>query len=350
VEGSALIDGRLALLAKPERFELMRRPVLEPSAHDVLIRVHACGICGSDLKMYAGTHAFLRPPLILGHELYGTVERVGLEAAAAGVQVGDSVCVFPPVGCGECFHCRSDNPQLCEQMEFFGGQRPGGLADYILVPSTNALPIPDDVPEESRVLIEPLSVAVHGVARGLVEQDERAVVLGAGAIGLFTALVLRARGLDDILVLDPRAARRERAGRFGFPTADPTGTDLRSIVADRVRPEGADCVFECVGSGETIAAALRSTRKGGRAVVLGNAPPVLELDGLTLQRGDRSLVGVLMYARRDFEESMRLLAGGLLADADPAQITDRFPLDDVGNAFRAAKSGLIAGLRVVVES
>jgi threonine dehydrogenase-like Zn-dependent dehydrogenase len=299
--------------------------------------------------MYAGTHAFLRPPLILGHELYGTLVSVGEAVADVTPAIGASVCVFPPVGCGACFHCRSGNAQLCEAMEFFGGQRPGGLAEHIVVPIENVLAIDGAVPEGQRVLIEPLSVGVHGVVRGQVEPGEQAVVLGAGAIGLFTALVLRARGLENALVVDPLATRRSRAERLGFATADPAEGPLTRIVADRIRVEGADCVFECVGSAETIGDAMASTRKGGRTVIVGNAPPVLEIDGLVLQRGDRSLVGVLMYTRDDFEEAMRLLAAGLLSGLEPGQLTDRFDLDSVGDAFRAAKDGSIVGLRAVID-
>jgi threonine dehydrogenase-like Zn-dependent dehydrogenase len=120
-------------------------------------------------------------------------------------------------------------------------------------------------------------------------------------------------------------------------------------VAELVRPEGADVVFECVGSGETISSALASTRKGGRAVVVGNAPASLEIDGLALQRGDRSLVGVLMYERGDFIEAMDLLADGLLQALPDESLVQRFSLDDVGTAFSTSKDGTLSALRAVVQ-
>jgi threonine dehydrogenase-like Zn-dependent dehydrogenase len=124
---------------------------------------------------------------------------------------------------------------------------------------------------------------------------------------------------------------------------------LADTVADRIRPEGADVVFECVGSEETIRAALASTRNGGRAVLVGNAPPVVPIDGLALQRGDRSLVGVLMYDRGDLVVGMEMLAGGLLAALPEDALVHPFSLDHVGDAFAAAKDGSIAAVRAVVR-
>ena len=339
-------DGRFAMLVAPSEFCVDRRPADDPARGEARLRVRDCGVCGSDLKMWSGTHAFLRPPLLLGHEIYGQVEAVG--EATQHLRLGADVVVFPAVGCGACFHCVGGHPQLCADMRFHGGQLPGGLAEHLIVAETNLLPVPPGIPEPQRVLIEPLAVGVHAVSRGAAEAGECAVVLGAGAIGLFTALVARARGLD-VLVFEPSAARRERAAKLGLQAVDADDTPVRDVVADLVRPEGADIVFECVGSGKTIAAALSATRKGGRAVVVGNAPPTVEIDGLELQRGDRSLVGVLMYERADFIDAMDLLAGGLLATLPETSIVQRFTLDDVDSAFATSKDGTLTALRAVIQ-
>jgi threonine dehydrogenase-like Zn-dependent dehydrogenase len=129
----------------------------------------------------------------------------------------------------------------------------------------------------------------------------------------------------------------------------PRETPLADAVAERILPEGADVVFECVGSEETINAALAATRKGGRAVVVGNAPATVELDGLALQRGDRSLVGVLMYDRQDLVDAIELLEGGLLGELPEDDVVQPFTLDDVGDAFAAAKDGTLDAVRAVVR-
>jgi threonine dehydrogenase-like Zn-dependent dehydrogenase len=339
-------DGRYAMLVAPAEFSLDRRPAETPASNEIRLRVRDCGVCGSDLKMWAGTHAFLRPPLLLGHEIYGRVEALG--EGAETFAVGADVVVFPAVGCGACFHCLRGQPQLCADMRFHGGQLPGGLAEHLIVAEQNLLPVPEGIPDLQRVLIEPLAVGVHAVTRAQAEAGETAVVLGSGAIGLFTALVAQARGLD-VLVIEPSAPRRARAALLGLPAVDVGSSSVEQIVAELVRAEGADVVFECVGTNETISSALTSTRKGGRAVVVGNAPAALQIDGLALQRGDRSLVGVLMYERGDFIEAMDLLANGLLQALPEESLVQRFSLDDVGTAFSTSKDGTLSALRAVVQ-
>ena len=340
-------DGRYAMLEAPKHFAVGTRTVPVPGEGEVRLRVHDCGVCGSDLKMWAGTHAFLRAPLLLGHEIYGTVDELG--AGTNGIPAGSPVVVFPAVGCGACFHCRRDQPQLCADMRFFGGQLPGGLAEHVLIPEENLIVVPDAVPDHQSVLIEPLGVGVHAVARAQIEPGETAVVLGAGAIGLFTALVARAHGSEAVLVGEPSAARRSRAEMLGLETFDTGTTSVAEAVAERIRPEGADIVFECVGSEETINTALAATRKGGRTIVVGNAPATVQIDGLALQRGDRSLVGVLMYDKGDLVEGMNMLADGLLGALPADTIVEAFSLDDVGAAFAAAKDGTFDAVRVVVR-
>lgn len=339
------MTGRVAVLTAAEHFELQRSEPPSPLDEQILVRVRECGICGSDLKMWAGTHAFMRPPIVMGHEIIGVVEASG---NGNSLKPGTPVTVFPPVGCGQCLHCLTGHEQLCESMEFFGGQRLGGLADYVLAPKTHVFEVPETITPELRVLIEPLSVAVHGVERGAPRPGDLCAVIGAGAIGLFTALVLRARGFDDVVVAEPLATRRTLAERAGLAVFDPSGADGASELRARTRPEGADVVFECVGSATTIGTALEASRKGGRAVVVGNAPEKLQIDGLALQRGDRTLVGVLMYDRADFHTAMELLADGLLDGLDGDALVARYELERVGDAFAAAKSGRMEALKAVI--
>lgn len=336
---------RTAVLTAVEQFDVRALDLPVPGPGEIVVRVDECGICGSDLKMWSGTHAFMRPPIVMGHEVCGTIAAVGDEVM---LELGSPVTVFPPVGCGDCFHCLGGREQLCERMRFLGGQLAGGLATHLVAPASHVLAIPPGVPAPLRVLIEPLSVAVHGVGRGAPVPGERAVVIGAGAIGMFTALVLRTRGLQDVVVVEPREQRRARAASLGFAVIDPGECDVRAAISRLVRPEGADCVFECVGSEATIGLALACTRKGGRTVVVGNAPAVLTVDGLLLQRGDRSLIGVLMYDIADFGEAMRLLEQGLLQDLPVDDLIARYTLEQAESAFRDAASGGFEALKAVL--
>jgi threonine dehydrogenase-like Zn-dependent dehydrogenase len=347
VAGGHLADARFAVLEAPKQFIIDRAAIRTPLEDEVRVRVHDCGVCGSDLKMWAGTHAFLRPPLLIGHEVYGTVDEPG--SGTNGLDPGTPVVVFPPIGCGNCHHCRASQPQLCADMQFVGGQLPGGLAEYLHVPAKNLISVPQEIRRHERVLVEPLAVGVHAVARAEVAPGEMAVVIGSGAIGLFTALAALAKGASPVLVGELSAPRRARAEALGLDAFDAGAISVSDAVAARIRPEGADVVFECVGSQATIGAALAATRKGGRAVLVGNAPASIQIDGLALQRGDRSLVGVLMYDRSDLLAAMEMLANGLLEALGEDDVVQPYGLDEVGAAFEAAKDGSVGAVRAVVR-
>jgi L-iditol 2-dehydrogenase len=334
---------RFALLDEPTHFVVDER-ALEPQDGDRIVRVTECGVCGSDLKMYSGLHPIFKPPLILGHEFYGTVEGDG-----GTIPAGTEVAIYPPVGCGHCYHCSRGLEYLCAEMRFYGGEFQGGLSDRVAVREQNLLPIPDGVPREQRVLIEPLSVAVHAAARAAVSPGEAALVMGAGPIGLLTALVLQKQGaVGSLAIADLSVERLEKAQRFGLETVDVNERQLIDYVHEDVRPEGVDVVLECIGSVPTIQQALSLTCKGGRVIHVGNGSPELTLDGVFLQRGERSLVGVLMYAREDFLTAMELLASGLLDGLPPEDLVQRFTLDRVSDVFHGLKDGSIHALKASI--
>jgi threonine dehydrogenase-like Zn-dependent dehydrogenase len=173
--------------------------------------------------------------------------------------------------------------------------------------------------------------------------------MGAGPIGLLTALVLQKQGaVGSLAIADLSVERLEKAQRFGLETVDVNERQLIDYVHEDVRPEGLDVVLECIGSVPTIQQALSLTRKGGRVIHVGNGSPELALDGVFLQRGERSLVGVLMYAREDFQTAMDLLAGGLLDGLPPEDLVERFTLDRVSDVFHGLKDGSIHALKASI--
>ena len=333
------MNTRAARVSAPGAIELQTRELDEPGAGEAIVRVAECGLCGSDLKLYSGAHPKLRPPLLLGHEFHGTVE--------VGEAAGEPVAVFPPIGCGHCHNCRLGQPHVCARMTFIGGEHPGGLGDFVSVPAANLIPMRADVPADRRVFVEPLAVGVHAAARGAVRPDEEVLIVGAGPIGLFTALALRHQGVERIVLADMAADRLRLAERLGAGrTVDAGSVPLADYVRDEIRPEGVDVAFDCVGGQATAEQALALTRNGGRAVLVGITPADLRIDGVVLQRGERALVGVQMYTRDDFRIAMEMLAAGVLPAGE--SLTRRFALDDVAAAFGELESGRRDVLKLVV--
>ncbi|GAA0522930.1 alcohol dehydrogenase [Saccharopolyspora subtropica] len=316
----------------PGRVELVETELGAVPPDQVRVRVRETGLCGSDVKMWSGGHAVLKPPMVLGHETWGVVEAVGTAVAAdhqRTLEPGTPVVVVPPRGCGSCYNCARDREQLCEHMRFVGAQIDGGMARFITVEPEHLLPIPPEVPPELRVLIEPLAVSVHAVHRAAARTDDQVVVLGAGPIGVFCALVLLAEHVETVVIVDRSEQRLQLATLLGIPNCiSSAGRSVREAVAGTIRPEGADVVLDCVGSQPTTTEALATTCRGGRTVLVGISPQELHVDGVALQRGERELVGVQMYQRRDFHQAMSLLASGLLRPVDG--LKRRWPLAHAG--------------------
>ncbi|MEV6127059.1 alcohol dehydrogenase catalytic domain-containing protein [Streptomyces violaceusniger] len=315
------IHQRQIRVTAPRRVALVERHLTgPPPPGEVRVRVREVGVCGSDLKMWSGEHAVLKPPLVLGHEAWGTVEEHAVASDATGAAPlvpGTPVVIVPPAGCGTCHNCARGREQLCARMRFVGGQIDGAMARFLTVPPRHLLRIDPRVPEELRVLIEPLTVAVHAVGRARVDAGDQVLVIGAGPIGVFCSLVLAAQGVGHVVVTDRDPLRLDLAHRLGVPHHVRTTAAQPLLAAgDHIRSEGADVVFDCVGAQATTTQALTATCRGGRTVLVGISPAELTIGGVALQRGERELIGVQMYQREDFTHAMGLLAEGLVPAID----------------------------------
>jgi threonine dehydrogenase-like Zn-dependent dehydrogenase len=247
------------------RVEDRDRP--SPKANEVLVRVHACGICGSDLGILEGRHPS-KPPVILGHELAGEVEETG--AAVRSVGVGDHVVVDPNVTCGRCRNCRDGRKNMCENMIEIGITRDGAFTRYTVAPENFVYRVSPDLEWKSAALIEPLSCVVHGFKKTRVKPYETAVVYGAGPMGLLWVSMLKHVGTRRVISIDISDNRRKIAARLG---ADVTINPLQENPIARVEKEtngiGADVGVEVIGRPETVENTIRSLGPGGRAVIMG---------------------------------------------------------------------------------
>ena len=326
----------------PLQLGVVPRP--EPASGELLVRVAACGLCHSDLHyMDHGVPTFKTPPLVLGHEISGTVVRVGTGVDQA--RIGTSVLLAPVTSCGECAMCRTGRENVCAKQRMLGNTIDGGFAEYVVSPARDAFEIPPDVPaEEACVIADALTTAFHAVTRrARVEAGETVVVVGCGGLGLNVVQVASLIGARVIAVdVDPRKLGLAR--ELGASLA----IDAREgDAAKRVRSEtsgGADVAIEAIGNPKTQEQALASLRTGGRLVLLGFAAENMSLPGGRVTYREITVIGTLGCRPVDFPAVLDLVRRGRLV-LGPL-VTHRHTLDRINEGFDALRRG--EGVRHIV--
>lgn len=273
------------LLSEYKKLDVVDLPRPEAREGELLIRIHACGICGSDVHGYDGSTGRRLPPIVMGHEAAGVVESVG--AGVTGFAEGDRVTFDSTVYCGSCFYCKRGELNLCDDREVVGVSTPlfkrmGAFAEYVTVPARIAYKLPDEMPFAHAALIEAVSVAVHAVGLTPISLNDTVLVVGAGMIGLLTLQAARLVGAGRVFVMDVDETRLELARSLGATATFNTGSEdaARASVAeivDRTHGRGADAALECVGATAPVKLALDSVRKGATVTLVGNVAPTIEL-------------------------------------------------------------------------
>lgn len=300
------------LLSEYKHLELADVPQPEPGAGEVLVRVAACGICGSDVHGYDGSSGRRIPPIVMGHEAAGTVAAVGRGVTAW--RAGDRVTFDSTVYCGECSFCRRGEVNLCDRRQVVGVscgdyRRAGAFAAYIAVPERILYRLPEDMPFAEAAMLEAVSVALHAVRLSAVRGGETALVIGAGMIGLLTMQAARAAGCARVLIADVDATRLHLAEQLGASeTLHLSGSDLSRDVQHRTGG-GADLALEAVGREETVSAAIDSVRKGGAVTLIGNIAPRVTLPLQTVVTRQLRLQGSAASAG-EYPQAIDLVASG----------------------------------------
>lgn len=321
--------------SKDIRIEDVKEP--QPKKGQVKVKVHWCGICGSDLHEFLAGPIFIpadkehpltgeKAPVILGHEFSGEI--VALGEGVTRFKVGDRVVVEPIVSCKECENCATGKYNLCTSLGFHGlAGGGGGLSEYTVFPENFVHHLPNQLSYEQGALVEPIAVAVHSVRRSKFKQGDSAIVFGSGPIGLATIQSLRAAGASIVIAVEIAKRRKEYALRFGATTVlDPTEADVPEEVKKICGHEGVDIAFETVGLEATLIAAINSLRAGGQVVITSIWEKNISINPNMIVFTEKELIGTIAY-RDIFPATMQLMADQRIST--DGWITSKIKLDDL---------------------
>ncbi|GAA0522572.1 alcohol dehydrogenase [Saccharopolyspora subtropica] len=325
---------RAAIVDQPGSVRVGDVPDPKPGDRQLLIRVGACGICGTDLHIADGHFPPTPYPIVPGHEFAGEVVELGPDVPGDW-RVGDRVAVDPSLFCGYCTPCRSGHGNLCANWGATGDTVNGAFAEYVAVPAATCYRMPDEMTWQQGALVEPVSCAVHGVRQIGVEAGERFLVVGAGTMGLLMQQLLQRAGAH-VSVVDRNTARLPRAEQLGAAAVAASVTEL---------DERFDAAVDCTGAAPAIEAAFDSLRRGGRLLVFGVAPAEarVSLSPFRIYNDEIKIIGS-MAVLHSFGAALDLVATGAV-DPD-ALLTDTLPLEEFPAALDLMRRG--TGLKVQI--
>ncbi len=335
-----------AIMTNPGKIEFREvdRPI--PANDEVLIQMKRIGVCGSDIHVYHGLHPYTSYPIVQGHEVAGVVAETGSQVT--GFNPGDKVIFMPQVTCGVCYPCRHGMYHICDNLKVMGFQTNGAAQEYFSVNVNNVLKLPESITLDQAALIEPISVAVHCLSRAGSIVGQKVLVLGGGTIGNLVAQVAQASGAAAVMLTDVSPYKLEKARECGIQNVvNPDQEDLAQAILKNFGPDKADLIMECVGVQPTISQAISNARKGSTIVVVGVFGKKPEVDLGLVQDRELSLVGTLMYQKKDYERAIEMVAAGSLC-LDP-MVTQRFSFNKYPQAYEAIEESGGNYLKVMID-
>jgi L-iditol 2-dehydrogenase len=302
------------LLSKYRSLEIAEVPTPVVGAGEVLIRVGACGICGSDVHGYDGSSGRRIPPIVMGHEAAGRIAAVG--AGVTALSEGDRVTFDSTIYCGACGYCRRGEVNLCDHRQVLGVScgdysRAGAFAEFVAVPARVVYKLPESISFAEAAMLEAVAVAIHAVSLAEIVADRTALVVGAGTIGVLTLQALRAAGCKRVFVSDVDTTRLKMAKELGATEMLLADRDVVPEVLQRTGGVGVDIAMEAVGRDETVNAAIASVRKGGTVVLVGNISPTATLPLQKVVTRQIRLQGSCASAG-EYPQAIALMASGAI--------------------------------------
>jgi len=319
-----------AIMTAPGEITIHEIEKPSPGPGEVLLRIQRIGVCGSDVHVYHGKHPYTSYPVVQGHEYSGSIEALG--PGVEGLSVGVKVTSMPQIVCGKCGPCQRGDFHICDQLKVEGFQAPGCAQEYWVTAANKIVALPEDFSFEQGALVEPVSVAVHAVARAGNLRGKQVAVLGAGPIGNLVAQAAKAEGAE-VIITDLSYYRLEVAQACGISrVSNAVEEDLSEAIKRAFELPEFEVAFECAGNEKTMTAAIENIQKGGTIVVVGVFAEKPRLDLGLVQDRELNLHGTLMYQRPDYERAVELIASGQVI-TQPL-FSKHFPFDAYLDAYK----------------
>jgi L-iditol 2-dehydrogenase len=325
-------------------------PMPVPGPGEVLLKVAAVGVCGSDVHYYKDGRIgeqVVREPLVLGHEFAAWVAELG--DGVQGLEVGQLVAPDPAVPCGRCECCVEGDPNLCPDVIFCGTPPVRGVfSEYVAMPAENCFPLPDGLTPAEGALLEPLGIGMYTVDLANLQAGQTVAVLGAGPIGLLTAAAARAAGASEVYMTEPLPYRRDFARNYvATAVFDPYGVDVVEEILRTTRGRGVDAAFDAAGGRETPNEAAGVARRGGQMVIVGIPSDDMMVMRSFTPRVKGLTIKLVRRMKHTYPRSIRLVQSGMVSVKPLA--THTFPLERIGEAFELVGAYADGVIKAVVE-
>ncbi len=340
-----------AVFRGPGQMEITEVDTPDIGADEVLVKVGANTICGTDVRIFRGEKTrSIHPPTILGHEMAGHVYQVGKRVR--GFEVGAPVAIAPVITCQRCFYCQNGMENVCPNQKILGYDVRGGLSEYVRIPADalaagNLFVVQNDLPSEYLALAEPLACCVNGHHSSQIRLNSSVLIMGSGPIGLFHLQLALLAGARTVIVSEPSAPRRAVASAFGAHiTIDPTVEDLLSVVSEVTGGLGVDSIIICIGVPTLVNDALNMARQRGRINIFAGlaAKGWAEIEANLIHYKELEVTGSANSRRADYQIALQLIETGRIK-VEP-MVTDRFPLQSARKALDKVASG--EGIKIAV--
>ncbi|HEU5012705.1 MAG TPA: galactitol-1-phosphate 5-dehydrogenase [Roseiflexaceae bacterium] len=316
-----------------------------PQPDEVIVKVQAVGVCGSDVHGYTGSTGRRFPGIAMGHEFCGTITAVGENVS--DYHVGDAVIVDPMLTCGECIMCRAGRSNVCVNRTMIGMHQHGAYAEAVRAPQRQLHRKPDDLSWDHAALAEPLAVALHAVNQTPFQLGESVVIVGAGPIGLLALAAARLKGAGTVMITDQSPHRLELARQLGADVAiNVARQDAIAAVKEATNGLGADAAIEAVGISPTVQQALAATRIGGNVTWIGNSAPEISLNMQSVVTREITIRGVYAFTQ-EFGQAINLLQSGRINVAPLIEHVG--PLDQGPTLIHDLAKGTLDAVKVVLK-